>query len=72
MQASTFGLARELVLAGADPVRIAQERVFFNHLASRLLLLGTALGNSEARRPAGLAVGTASRYVRTCAADEGL
>jgi phosphoesterase RecJ-like protein len=44
MQASTFGLAQELVLAGADPVRIAQE-VYFSTPASRLLLLGAALGN---------------------------
>lgn len=43
-QASTFGLARELVLAGADPLRIAQN-VYFSTPTSKLLLLGAALGN---------------------------
>jgi phosphoesterase RecJ-like protein len=43
-QASTFALARELVLAGADPLRIAQQ-VYFSTPASKLLLLGAALGN---------------------------
>jgi phosphoesterase RecJ-like protein len=45
-QASTFALARELVLAGADPLRIAQE-VYFSTPASKLLLLGAALGNLQ-------------------------
>jgi len=43
-RASTFGLARELVLAGADPIRIAQE-VYFSTPTSKLRLLGAALGN---------------------------
>lgn len=43
-QASTFGLARELVLAGADPKSIAQN-VYFSTPASKLLLLGAALGH---------------------------
>lgn len=49
-RASTFGLARELVLAGADPMRIAQT-VYFSTPATKLLLLGAALGNlkSEGR-----------------------
>ena len=69
MQASTFCLARELVLAGADPVRIAQE-VYFSTPASRLLLLGTALGNLKREgRLAWLWV-THHDMVRTCAADE--
>jgi len=42
--ASTFALARELVLAGADPVRIAQE-VCFSTPASKMHLLGAALRN---------------------------
>jgi phosphoesterase RecJ-like protein len=41
-QASTFGLARDLVLAGADPMRIAQ-KLYFSTPASKLLLLGAAL-----------------------------
>jgi phosphoesterase RecJ-like protein len=42
LRESTFALARELVLAGADPVAIAQE-VYFSAPASKLLLLGAAL-----------------------------
>lgn len=44
MQASTFDLARDLVAAGADPVRIAQN-VYFSTPVSKLLLMGAALGN---------------------------
>jgi phosphoesterase RecJ-like protein len=40
--ATTFSLARELVLAGADPVRIAQE-VYFSNPVSKMRLLGAAL-----------------------------
>ena len=43
-QASTFGLARELVLAGANPTGIAQE-VCFSIPTSKILLLGAALRN---------------------------
>ena len=43
-RASTFQLARELVEAGADPIRIAQD-VYFSTPAAKLLLLGAALGN---------------------------
>jgi bifunctional oligoribonuclease and PAP phosphatase NrnA len=39
---STFSFARELVLAGADPIAIAQD-VYFSAPASKLLLLGAAL-----------------------------
>ena len=41
-RASTFELARELVLAGADPMSIAQN-VYFSTPACKLLLLGSAL-----------------------------
>lgn len=40
---STFALAHELVMAGADPIAIAQD-VYFSAPASKLHLLGTALG----------------------------
>lgn len=40
---STFALAHELVMAGADPIAIAQS-VYFSAPASKLHLLGTALG----------------------------
>ena len=68
-QASTFALARELVLAGADPLRIAQQ-VYFSTPASKLLLLGAALGNLKREgRLAWLWV-THQDMVRTCAAEE--
>lgn len=40
----TFGLARELVQAGADPARCARN-VYFGHSTSKMRLLGTALSN---------------------------
>ena len=40
----TFALARELVLCGADPARIAQG-VYFSHPTSKMRLLGAALSN---------------------------
>jgi len=40
----TFTLARELVLCGADPARIAQS-VYFSHPISKMRLLGLALSN---------------------------
>jgi len=44
--ARTFGLAQELVLAGADPVRIAQS-VYFSSQTSKMRLLGRALNNLQ-------------------------
>jgi len=68
-QASTFELARELVLAGADPIRIAQD-VYFSTATSKLLLLGAALNNLKRDgRLAWLWV-THQDMVRTCAAEE--
>jgi phosphoesterase RecJ-like protein len=68
-QASTFGLARELVLAGADPIRIAHN-VYFSTPTSKLLLLGAALANLKHEgRLAWLWV-TAQDLMRTCATDE--
>ena len=40
----TFALARELVLAGADPAACARN-VYFSHPASKMRLLGAALSN---------------------------
>src|SRR5438067_2385852 len=40
----TFALARELVLAGADPARCARN-VYFGHSAAKMRLLGAALSN---------------------------
>jgi phosphoesterase RecJ-like protein len=67
--ASTFALARELVLAGADPVAIARE-VCFSIPTSKVLLLGAALCNLKREgRLAWLWV-THQDMVRTCAAEE--
>ncbi len=41
-RASTFSLAQQLVEAGADPIRIAQD-VYFSTAPSKLMLLGAAL-----------------------------
>jgi phosphoesterase RecJ-like protein len=41
---NTFALARELVLCGADPARIAQS-VYFSHSLPKMRLLGSALSN---------------------------
>jgi phosphoesterase RecJ-like protein len=68
-RAATFALARDLVLAGADPIRIAQD-VFFSTPASKLLLLGAALGNLKREgRLAWLWV-SHQDLVRTCATEE--
>ena len=40
----TFALARELVLAGADPARCARH-IYFGHSTAKLRLLGAALSN---------------------------
>jgi len=68
-RAATFALAQDLVLAGADPIRIAQD-VFFSTPASKLLLLGAALGNLKREgRLAWLWV-SHQDLVRTCATEE--
>lgn len=69
VQASTFEIARELVVAGADPVGIARD-VMFSTPTSKVLLLGAALGNLKREgRLAWLWV-THQDMVRTCAAEE--
>ena len=69
VQASTFSLGQELVVAGADPIRIAQG-VYFSTTISRLLLLGKALGHLKREgRVAWLWV-TQEEMLRTCAAEE--
>jgi bifunctional oligoribonuclease and PAP phosphatase NrnA len=68
-RASTFELARDLVLAGADPIRIAQN-VYFSTAMSKLLLTGAALDNlNREGRLAWLWV-THQDMVRTCAVEE--
>jgi bifunctional oligoribonuclease and PAP phosphatase NrnA len=69
IRASTFGLAQELVIAGADPVAIARD-VCYSSPTSKALVLGAALGNLKREgRLAWLWV-TNQDVVRTCAAEE--
>jgi bifunctional oligoribonuclease and PAP phosphatase NrnA len=46
----TFALARELVLAGADPVQCARQ-IYFGHSTAKLRLLGAALSNLHREGP---------------------
>jgi phosphoesterase RecJ-like protein len=46
----TFALARELVLAGADPAACARN-IYFSHPTSKMRLLGTALSNLHREGP---------------------
>ena len=69
INASTFALARDLVLAGADPVAVAHD-VYLSMPTSKLLLLGAALNNLKREgRLAWLWVSHRD-MVRTCAAEE--
>jgi bifunctional oligoribonuclease and PAP phosphatase NrnA len=47
---NTFALARELVLAGADPARCARS-VYFGHSTAKMRLLGAALSNLHREGP---------------------
>ncbi|WP_109487306.1 DHH family phosphoesterase [Occallatibacter savannae] len=68
-RASTFELARELVAAGADPIRIAQQ-VYFSTPISKLLLLGAALKNLHREgRVAWLWI-SQEDMIRSCAVEE--
>lgn len=67
--AATFALARDLVLAGADPIAIARE-VYFSVATSKLLILGAALTSLKREgRLSWLSV-THHDMVRCCAAEE--
>ncbi len=48
--AQTFAIAREMVLAGAEPAAIAQQ-VYFSNPVSKMLLLGRALSNLQCQGP---------------------
>ena len=68
-KASTFALARDLVLAGADPIRIAQN-VCFSTSTSKMMLLGAALSNLKREgRLAWLWV-THRDMIHSCAVEE--
>ncbi|MGA3081362.1 MAG: bifunctional oligoribonuclease/PAP phosphatase NrnA [Terracidiphilus sp.] len=68
-KASTFRLAQELVLAGADPLRIAQI-VYFSTPVSKLHLLGAALGNLKQEGPLAWLWVTRPDMERSSAAEE--
>jgi phosphoesterase RecJ-like protein len=68
-RASTFELARDLVLAGANPIRIAQD-VYFSTAMSKLLLLGAALSNLRREGRLVWLWVTHNDMVRSCAAEE--
>jgi phosphoesterase RecJ-like protein len=69
VRASTFAMAQDFVMAGADPVAIARD-VCYSSPTSKALLLGAALGNLKREgRLAWLWV-THQDMVRTCAAEE--
>jgi len=68
-KASTFALAHDLAVAGADPIRIAQD-LYFSTSMAKMLLLGAALCNLKREgRLAWLWV-THQDMIRTCAAEE--
>jgi len=69
VRASTFALAEQLVLAGANPIRISQD-VYFSTPVSKLLLLGAALNNLHREGPVAWLWITHNDILRTCAADE--
>jgi phosphoesterase RecJ-like protein len=68
-RASTFAMATELVEAGADPIRIAQE-IYFSTATSKLLLLGAALSNLKREGRISWLWVTHQDLVRACAAEE--
>lgn len=65
----TFGLARELVRAGADPARIAQQ-VYFAAPTSKMRLLGAALSNLHREHALAWMHVTREQFDRAEAEDE--
>ena len=64
----TFALARELVLAGADPARCARS-IYFGHSTAKLRLLGAAL--SDLHREGSIAwIAVTQAEMETCKAKE--
>lgn len=68
-RASTFALAEELVQAGADPIRIAQD-IYFSMPPAKLQLLGAALGNLHLEGPLAWLWIRHEDVVRTAASEE--
>jgi phosphoesterase RecJ-like protein len=69
VRASTFAIAHELVLAGADPIGIAKN-VIYSTPTSKVLLLGAAINNLRREGRIALLWVTHQDMVRTCAGDE--
>jgi phosphoesterase RecJ-like protein len=65
----TFELARELVLAGADPVRCARP-IYFGHSTAKLRLLGLALSALQREGPIAWIWATQEQMERTGAKEE--
>ena len=64
----TFALARELVLAGADPARCARS-IYFGHSTAKLRLLGAAL--SDLHRDGSIAwIAVTQAQMKSCNAKE--
>ena len=66
---ATFALAHELTLAGADPIRVAQD-IYFSTTAAKMLLLGAALSNLKREGSLAWLWVTHQDMVRSCAAEE--
>jgi phosphoesterase RecJ-like protein len=65
----TFELARELVLAGADPVRCARP-IYFGHSTAKVRLLGLALSALQREGPLAWIWATQEQMDRTGAKEE--
>jgi phosphoesterase RecJ-like protein len=65
----TFALARELVLAGADPAQCAQN-VYFAHSTAKMRLLGAALSNLQREGPLAWIWVTRDQMERSLAKEE--
>ncbi len=65
----TFALARELVLAGADPAACARN-IYFSHPTSKMRLLGAALSNLHRQGPLAWIWATREQMDRAGAIDE--
>lgn len=65
----TFALARELVLAGADPAACARN-IYFSHATSKMRLLGAALSNLHRDGPLAWIWVTREEMDRCAAIDE--
>jgi len=65
----TFSLARELVMAGADPVACARN-IYFAHSTAKMRLLGAALSNLHREGPLAWIWVTRQQMERACAKEE--